>query len=157
LGPRDIFIVDGVIEIPTINVDSPNTQRLSELMVRVINAAELADVPTDRTLPSELEAAADEGLILHFYATQLLAVSGFQEAALDLVMRRIAAGDALVRESGILLRPAFTKARQDPGIVEYFAKTGQLEYWLQSGSWPDFCSDPELPYDCQEAAQQVRL
>jgi len=157
LGPKDIFIVDGVIEMPAINVDSPNTQRLSELMVRLIDAAEQTDVSKDPTLPAEIEAAADEGLILHFYVAQLLAVSGFQEAALDLVMRRIAAGDSLVRESGILLRPAFSQASQDPGIMGYFAKTGQLDYWLQSGSWPDYCSDPELPYDCQEAAQQVRL
>jgi hypothetical protein len=138
-----------VIEVPTINVDSPNTRRLSELMVRLIDAAESADVDTYSTLASDLEAAADEGLILHFYVAQLLAVAGFQDAALDLVLRRIAAGDTVVRESGILLRPAFTKAREDPGIMEYFAKTGQLDYWLQTQTWPDYCKDPELPYDCE--------
>jgi TolB-like protein/DNA-binding winged helix-turn-helix (wHTH) protein len=156
LGPKDIFIVDGVIEIPTMNIDSPNTQRLSNLMERLIDAAEQADVTSDSTLPSELESAADEGLILHFYVAQLLAAAGFQDAALDLAMRRVAEGDWGVREAGILLRPAFTQARQDPGIMEYFAKTGQLDYWLQTETWPDYCSDPQLPYDCDDAARRYR-
>jgi len=155
LGPRDIFIADGVIEIPTMNVDSPNTQRLSELILRVIDVAEQTDVSMDPMLASELEAAADEGLMLHFYVAQLLAVAGFKEAALDLVMRRFDAGDTLVRESGILLRPAFSQARQDPRIMELFDITGQFDYWLDSETWPDYCSDPELPYDCETAARRV--
>ena len=155
LGPRDIFIVDGVIEIPTMNVDSRNTQRLSELMARVIDAAEQADATENPALASELEAAADEGLILHFYVAQLLAAAGMQDAALDLVVRRISAGDTLVRESGIILRPAFAEARQDPGIMKWLRATGQLDYWLETDTWPDFCSAPELPYDCAEAARRV--
>ena len=68
----------------------------------------------------------------------------------------MAAGEWLVREAGILLRPAFTNARQDPGIMEFFASTGQLEYWLKTDTWPDYCSDPELPYDCEEAARRLK-
>jgi len=25
-----------------------------------------------------------------------------------------------------------------------------LAYWKKSGKWPDFCSDPDLPYDCRK-------
>jgi hypothetical protein len=156
LGPRDMFIVDGVIEIPTMNVDSLTTRRLSELMARLIDAAEKADVSPDPTLATDLEAAADEGLILHFYVAQLLAVTGLRDAPLDLVLRRISIGDTLVRESGILLRPAFSKARQSPGIMGWLDRTGQLDYWLQTDSWPDFCEDPELPYECADAARRFR-
>ena len=67
------------------------------------------------------------------------AVSGLVDESLQLVMQRIAEGDTLVRESGILLRPAFARARQDPGIFAYFEETGQLDYWFQTQSWPDFC------------------
>jgi len=156
LGSNDVFIVDGVIEMQSLNVDSLNTRRLSQLMARLIEVAEQADVSADPTLASDLNEAADDGLILHFYAAQLMAASGFQDVALDLVRQRIAAGDTLVRESGILLRPAFSKARQDPYIMELLEATGQLEYWLQTGTWPDYCSAPELPYDCEEAARQFR-
>ncbi|MGD8929512.1 MAG: winged helix-turn-helix domain-containing protein [Lysobacterales bacterium] len=156
LGPKDIFIVDGVIELPTMNVDSRNTQRMSELMATVIDVAEQADVTVDPELVSKLDAAADEGLILHFYVAQLLAAAGLQDAALDLVGQRIAAGDSLVRESGILLRPAFSAARQNPSILKWLDVTGQLEYWLQTESWPDYCKDPGLPYDCAKAGRQFR-
>lgn len=154
LGPKDVFINDGVIEIPTMNVNSVNSQRLSGLMARLIDVAEQADIATDPTLAAELEAAADEGLILHFYVAQLLAVAGFQDAALDLVERRTAVGDTLVRDSGILLRPAFAKARQDPGIMEWFGVTGQLDYWLETDTWPDYCNAAELSYNCEEVARR---
>jgi hypothetical protein len=29
---------------------------------------------------------------------------------------------------------------------------GLLEYWLTSDEWPDFCEDPDLPYDCRSVA-----
>ena len=62
----------------------------------------------------------------------------------------------MVRESGILLRPAFSKARQDPGIMKWLDRTGHLDYWLGTDTWPDFCSDPDLPYNCQDAARRYR-
>ena len=37
------------------------------------------------------------------------------------------------------------------------AKVGLLAYWEQTGVWPDFCRDPQLPYDCRaEAAKLTR-
>jgi hypothetical protein len=28
------------------------------------------------------------------------------------------------------------------------ANLGLTAYWLRSGKWPDFCSDPSLAYSC---------
>lgn len=154
LGPKDIFIVDGVIELPSLNVESLNTKRLSELMERLIDAAEREDTSNDPTLAQELVDAADDGLITHFYVAQLMAASGLEDPALDLAVRRNSEGDTVVRESGILLRPAFSQARQDPRIMRLFEETGQLDYWTQTDNWPDFCDDPEVPYDCRATALQ---
>jgi TolB-like protein/DNA-binding winged helix-turn-helix (wHTH) protein len=156
LGANDVFIVDGVMELPSIKVDSLITQRMSELMARLIDVAERADVSSDPSLAADLIEAADHGLIPHFYVAQLLAVSGFRDAALDLVAQRIDEGDWLVRDSGILLRPAFSKARHDPGIMQWLDRTGHVDYWLGTGNWPDYCSDPNLPYDCEEAASRFK-
>jgi hypothetical protein len=30
---------------------------------------------------------------------------------------------------------------------------GLWDYWRESGHWPDFCSEPGLPYDCKVEAQ----
>jgi TolB-like protein len=155
LGPNDVFIVDGVVEIPSIKVESSNTKRLGRLMARLIDASEKEDSSLDASLASDLIEAADEGLIPHFYVAQLLAVAGFQDAATDLVMQRIAKGDTLARESGILLRPAFSQARSDPRIMELFNITGHAQYWLETNHWPDYCENPDLPYDCESVAKTL--
>jgi len=145
-----------LIEIENVNADSPNTTRLSLLVSRLVTAAEQADSSLDPTIASDLVRAADEGLLLHFYVAQWLAAAGLNEAALDIARERIALGDAFFRESGIVMKPAFRTARRDPRVMELFDVTGQLDYWLESDNWPDYCTDLELPYECKETARQFR-
>jgi hypothetical protein len=35
------------------------------------------------------------------------------------------------------------------------ARLGLLQYWQSSGQWPDFCFDPDLPYDCKKAGAMI--
>jgi hypothetical protein len=32
---------------------------------------------------------------------------------------------------------------------------GLLAHWRNSGKWPDFCSEPDLPYDCKAEAAKL--
>lgn len=44
--------------------------------------------------------------------------------------------------------------RRDPRFMEAMARVGLASYWKRSGEWPDFCFEPDLPYDCKiEAAK----
>ena len=160
-GARDFFIGsesnvlfgrDGLEE--SIDADNPNNARLSLLFARLLTVAELADSTMDLTIDSELVKVADEGLVLHYYIFQLLAAAGLNDAAFDLARERISLGDMFFRV--VLLRPAFRVARRDPRVMELFEATTQLDYWLQTGNWPDFCTDPELPYECEKAARRFR-
>jgi len=54
----------------------------------------------------------------------------------------------------VLFRPAFRNVHRDPRMMAVAKRLGLLDYWRKSGQWPDFCSDPELPYDC--AAEAAR-
>jgi hypothetical protein len=46
-----------------------------------------------------------------------------------------------------------TKAlRRDPRFWPLVARLGLTDYWRKSGHWPDFCSEPDLGYDCRKAA-----
>lgn len=45
--------------------------------------------------------------------------------------------------------------RRDPRFMQVAARYGLVDYWLATDQWPDFCADPELPYDCRELAQNV--
>ncbi len=56
--------------------------------------------------------------------------------------------------SEFLFFPFTAPMRRDPRFMKLAARLGLVHYWLTSGHWPDFCSEPGLPYDCKlEAAK----
>jgi tetratricopeptide (TPR) repeat protein len=55
----------------------------------------------------------------------------------------------------VLFRPWLAEARHDPRFMVVAKRTGLLAYWQESGHWPDFCSDPELIYECKKEAARL--
>ena len=55
----------------------------------------------------------------------------------------------------VYFRPALSGLRHDPRFMQIAAKAGLVSYWKASGHWPDYCSEPDLPYKCVEAANQI--
>lgn len=53
----------------------------------------------------------------------------------------------------ILFRIPAAGMRRDPRFMPLAAKVRLVEYWEKSGKWPDFCAEPDLPYDCRAAAK----
>jgi TolB-like protein/tetratricopeptide (TPR) repeat protein len=45
--------------------------------------------------------------------------------------------------------------RRDPRFIRLAAQAGLLEYWLQSGAWPDFCRRRDLGYNCENEARTL--
>ena len=35
------------------------------------------------------------------------------------------------------------------------ARFGLVDYWRTTGAWPDYCRDPDLPYDCKVEAAKL--
>jgi DNA-binding winged helix-turn-helix (wHTH) protein/tetratricopeptide (TPR) repeat protein len=56
---------------------------------------------------------------------------------------------------GVLLEPAAAPLWRDPRFWPIAAKAGYVRYWQARGKWPDFCSDPTLPFDCRKEAAKV--
>ncbi len=54
-----------------------------------------------------------------------------------------------------LFRPTLKALRQDPRFLKIAARLDLLDYWRKSGNWPDFCSEPGLPYDCKAEAAKL--
>ena len=52
----------------------------------------------------------------------------------------------------VLFRPPFREIRRDKRFIALAARFGLVEYWQKTGVWPDFCREPDLPYDCKEEA-----
>ena len=57
--------------------------------------------------------------------------------------------------AGTLFRPTLKSFRQQPRFLIVAQRFGLLAYWRSSGKWPDFCSDPDLPYDCKAEAAKI--
>jgi hypothetical protein len=48
-----------------------------------------------------------------------------------------------------IFRPGLRAFRRDVRMMQVAKKSGLADYWVKSGKWPDFCSEPDLPYDCR--------
>jgi tetratricopeptide (TPR) repeat protein len=85
---------------------------------------------------------------------QVLAEFGREQQILDELLKY----DANTPEqfTDILFRPKGRALRQDPRFMLVAQRFGLLDYWQRSGKWPDFCSDPDLPYDCKKEAAKIQ-
>jgi tetratricopeptide (TPR) repeat protein len=45
--------------------------------------------------------------------------------------------------------------RSDHRFMPLARKLGYVAYWRATGHWPDFCSEPALPYDCRVEADKT--
>lgn len=60
------------------------------------------------------------------------------------------------RHTIFLFYPEMKAFRQDPRFMPLAQRLGLVDYWRQSGRWPDFCSEQDLPYDCRAAAESLK-
>ena len=57
--------------------------------------------------------------------------------------------------SGVIFRPSLREFRHDPRFMAVAKRIGLVDYWTKSGVWPDFCFDPDQPYDCKAEAAKL--
>jgi tetratricopeptide (TPR) repeat protein len=62
----------------------------------------------------------------------------------------------LVRSTDILFAPWTAKFRRDHRFMRYARRVGLVDYWQKSGNWPDFCSEPDMPYNCEAEAANLK-
>jgi tetratricopeptide (TPR) repeat protein len=127
-------------------------ERLHALMERAIGVMEQGSPDSDPELARDFIAAAEDGLILHFWVGAMLGNAEYTDEVFEMILQRLAVDDIFMR--GALFRRAYREVRADPRVMAWFDAGTQLHYWLESGNWPDFCQEPELPYDCEVAAKR---
>ena len=54
-----------------------------------------------------------------------------------------------------MFRSSLHKFRDDPRFMEIAARAGLVALWRKTGKWPDFCFEPDLPYDCKKEAAKL--
>ena len=55
----------------------------------------------------------------------------------------------------VLFRPAFHDLQKYPRSMKLAARSGMIRHWRETGAWPDFCFNPDLPYDCKTEAAKL--
>ena len=63
--------------------------------------------------------------------------------------------DDLGTISEVFFRPELQRFRHDPRFMQVAKIAGLLDYWRASGKWPDFCFEPNQPYDCKNEAARL--
>jgi tetratricopeptide (TPR) repeat protein len=71
------------------------------------------------------------------------------------VLKPDAAMDSMLANTEILFRQHMRPIRSDPRFISLAARLGLLALWEKSGAWADFCSEPQLPYECREEAAKL--
>jgi len=84
---------------------------------------------------------------------QLLADFGRDDELYSLLMSLLP--DRLRFVSQVLYRPNFKQFRQNPRFMQIENRAGMIGFWRKTGKWPDFCFDPDLPYDCKKEAAKL--
>jgi hypothetical protein len=106
----------------------------------------------DRERARTLDLAAAEAEPALLVAIGSLASFGFVDDAFALAARF----DANVNDTTDLFQPFTASMRRDPRFMALAARIGLVDYWRTSGHWPDFCSEPGLPYDCRAEAEHLK-
>jgi hypothetical protein len=85
---------------------------------------------------------------------QLLAQFGREDEVYELIMawQRTDQAGAM---TGMLFRPTMRKFRSHPRFIRVADHLGLLAHWQRNGKWPDFCSEPDLSYDCKAEAAKL--
>jgi tetratricopeptide (TPR) repeat protein len=88
------------------------------------------------------------------YALQTSGEFGWEEYLYDQLLHWQNTRE-LENVADIYFRPTLKKFRADPRFMQVANRAGLLEFWRRSGKWPDFCADPDLPYDCKAEAAKL--
>lgn len=76
-----------------------------------------------------------------------LADFGRHEALVDFLLKSDARSPYAT--TWVIFRPSFSALHKDPRFMLIAKRFGASDFWRDTGKWPDFCSRPDLPYDCK--------
>jgi DNA-binding winged helix-turn-helix (wHTH) protein/TolB-like protein len=117
--------------------------------------AEESGKPADiaRARNAALAAAASGNMYAIQNAIEAMSALGFTDDAFAIATRYQITSCNCVES--VLFFTLTAPLRRDPRFMQLAARLGLVDYWRSSGHWPDFCSEPGLPYDCREVATKL--
>ena len=122
----------------------PNMAR-AFLLARITPAAANVDAAVREALSLNRRDPASIGI-----AIQTLGTFDRDQEVFRLILEQPARERGRIAQ--YLFRPALRELRHDPRFMQLAQHLRLTDYWRTSGKWPDFCFEPDLPYDCKAEA-----
>lgn len=72
------------------------------------------------------------------------------------VLQNPATVKAVSQFIGVVFRAPMRPFRNDPRFMPLMARLGLIRYWQETNTWPDFCLETDLPYDCKAEAAKLK-
>jgi hypothetical protein len=120
-----------------------------EAFLQARESAAPADI--DRAL-GQMRNLVQRGALDPNYLFKALVAFGRLDEAFAMASRWSNLGGA---SAGSLFDPSVAAVRRDARFWPLAARLGLIRYWRTRGVWPDFCSEPGLPYDCATEAARA--
>lgn len=84
---------------------------------------------------------------------QTLAVLGRKDEVIDVLLSADPASTPGIIST--FFRAPLAQVRRDVRFMTIAQRFGLVDYWRATDTWPDFCSAPDLPYDCKEEVAKL--
>jgi DNA-binding winged helix-turn-helix (wHTH) protein/Tfp pilus assembly protein PilF len=104
------------------------------------------------TAKTIVEAAGRQTIDVDLAIAALLRL-GDTDHAFEIANTRLPTGRA--RGSNFLFSAVVSPLRQERRFMDLAERLGLAAYWRTTGRWPEFCSQPGLPYDCKTEAART--
>ena len=90
------------------------------------------------------------------YVAQAMGTFGRTEEAIRLLLS-FRFGENSGDTVEMLFRPPMHEVRRDPRFMKIARIFGVTDYWKKSGILPDYCYEPNLPYDCKQELAKLPI
>jgi DNA-binding winged helix-turn-helix (wHTH) protein/tetratricopeptide (TPR) repeat protein len=103
------------------------------------------------TAIERIRAAADQGKISR--EIEIMMIAGLGDAKQAIEAANLALDHQNLEPRLFLFAPITRNMRQDPGFLPLASRMGLINYWRQTGKWPDFCTDQASRAECTPELQ----
>jgi DNA-binding winged helix-turn-helix (wHTH) protein/TolB-like protein len=98
------------------------------------------------TAIERIRAAADQGKIPR--EIEIMMIAGLGDAKQAIEAANLGLDHQNLEPRLFLFAPITRNMRQDPGFLPLASRLGLIQYWRQTGKWPDFCTDQGRRAEC---------
>lgn len=134
--------------LSTVGVPNPGLERF--LLARIDPTPQNIDAAANAYLERFRKDPADAGSMI-----LSLGLFGRVDQIFEAMTHPVAIR-SMKEHTDILFRPYMLPMLHDRRFMQLAARFGLVRYWTETGKWPDFCLDTDLPYDCKIEARKFQ-